>query len=130
MKKFIVPAFMVLAAFAFSQSAVAADSAKPMTAQQSKFATCAHKSKGMKGEAHKKFMSDCLKGKADAASSKTETKVGTASDGAKTEAKSTAGKAHSQRDKMKTCNADAKGKQLKGKDRKAFMSSCLKGGGA
>jgi len=27
---------------------------------------------------------------------------------------------------MKTCNADAKAKALKGDERKAFMSSCLK----
>jgi hypothetical protein len=32
-----------------------------------------------------------------------------------------------QQDKMKTCNADAKAKALTGADRKAFMSSCLKG---
>jgi hypothetical protein len=28
---------------------------------------------------------------------------------------------------MKTCNADAKTKALKGAERKSFMSSCLKG---
>lgn len=28
--------------------------------------------------------------------------------------------------KMKTCNAQAKERQLKGEERKAFMSSCLK----
>jgi len=27
---------------------------------------------------------------------------------------------------MKTCNADAKAKDLKGDERKAFMSECLK----
>lgn len=32
-----------------------------------------------------------------------------------------------QQNKMKTCNAEAKTKALKGNDRKAFMSSCLKG---
>ena len=30
-----------------------------------------------------------------------------------------------QQNKMKTCNADAKAKDLKGDERKAFMSSCL-----
>ena len=30
-----------------------------------------------------------------------------------------------QQSKMKTCNADAKTKDLKGDDRKAFMKSCL-----
>jgi len=31
-----------------------------------------------------------------------------------------------QQKKMKKCNADASAKALKGDDRKAFMSSCLK----
>ena len=31
-----------------------------------------------------------------------------------------------QQSRMKTCNADAKVKDLKGPDRKAFMSECLK----
>ena len=37
-----------------------------------------------------------------------------------------------QQDKMKSCNADATAKSLKGDERKKFMSSCLKGedGGA
>ena len=32
---------------------------------------------------------------------------------------------NSQQEKMKTCNADAKSKALKGDERKAFMKSCL-----
>ena len=32
-----------------------------------------------------------------------------------------------QQNKMKTCNADATSKGVKGADRKAFMSTCLKG---
>ena len=35
--------------------------------------------------------------------------------------------APAQQNKMKTCNADAKTKGLKGADRKTFMSSCLSG---
>ena len=31
-----------------------------------------------------------------------------------------------QQSKMKTCNADAKAQHLKGSERKAFMSQCLK----
>lgn len=31
-----------------------------------------------------------------------------------------------QQSRMKTCNADAKAKNLKGDERKAFMSACLK----
>jgi hypothetical protein len=33
----------------------------------------------------------------------------------------------SQQDRMKRCNATAKEKALKGEDRKAYMSTCLKG---
>ena len=35
-----------------------------------------------------------------------------------------------QQSKMKACNADAKSQALKGDERKAFMSTCLKGGSA
>ncbi|MCJ1885036.1 PsiF family protein [Pseudomonas sp. LA21] len=34
-----------------------------------------------------------------------------------------------QQEKMKTCNADATAKALKGDERKAFMSKCLSAGG-
>ncbi|MBN3861774.1 phosphate starvation-inducible protein PsiF [Pseudomonas frederiksbergensis] len=34
--------------------------------------------------------------------------------------------ATAQQDKMTTCNADATAKSLKGEERKAFMSTCLK----
>ena len=34
---------------------------------------------------------------------------------------------NSQQGQMKTCNADAKTKALKGDERKAFMKSCLSG---
>ncbi|MBS0381815.1 MAG: phosphate starvation-inducible protein PsiF [Proteobacteria bacterium] len=94
-----------------------ASSAKAMTAQQQKMATCSHESKGMKGEEHKKFMSDCLHGKTAAA------------EPAKTEAAAAPMANHkaTQQEKMKTCNADAKTKALKGAARKEFMSTCLKG---
>nr|WP_274517559.1 PsiF family protein [Pseudomonas aeruginosa] len=36
------------------------------------------------------------------------------------------GKATAQQEKMKSCNADASAKSLKGDERKAFMSTCLK----
>ena len=36
---------------------------------------------------------------------------------------------NSQQEKMKTCNADANTKGLKGADRQAFMKSCLSGSG-
>lgn len=37
------------------------------------------------------------------------------------------GASERQQDKMKRCNADAARKELKGDDRRAFMSTCLKG---
>ena len=41
-------------------------------------------------------------------------------------ASSTAAYAGTQQEKMKTCNDDAATKELKGDERKAFMSNCLK----
>ncbi|HWV90625.1 MAG TPA: PsiF family protein [Burkholderiales bacterium] len=43
-------------------------------------------------------------------------------DGGKASAKQTA-----QQQKMKSCNAQASKKDMKGDERKAFMSDCLKG---
>lgn len=106
------------AAPAFAAGAATAPAHKTMTAQQQKMATCSHESKGMKGEAHKKFMSDCLHGKSTAAA------PAAAAPAAAAPAKTTK---VSQREKMKSCNAEAKTKALKGADRKSFMSTCLKG---
>jgi hypothetical protein len=61
--------------------------------------------KELKGDARKKFMSECL------------------SAGAR-EAKMT------QQEKMKSCNKDASAKAMKGDERKKFMSECLKGDAA
>lgn len=121
MKKLMVPLFIVWAAAAFASSAYAAEG-KTMTPQQEKFTNCAHQSKGMKGEEHKKFMRDCLHGKSSTSNVKTEEHK------TKSEEKLAAGKTVTSSDKMKTCNSQAKEKQLKGKDRKDFMSECLKGG--
>lgn len=83
--------------------------------QQEKMKGCNAEAKGMKGDERKAFMGKCLKKdyvlKANAAPA-AETKA---------DAKP------KQQDKMKTCNADAKSKELKGDERKKFMSSCLKG---
>jgi psiF repeat len=40
-------------------------------------------------------------------------------------AQSTSSHTNSQQEKMKTCNADADSKSLKGDDRKSFMKTCL-----
>ena len=74
------------------------------TPQQNKMKTCNAdaKTKDLKGEERKKFMSECLSAKPAAA------------EGAAT-----------QQNKMKTCNADAKTKDMKGEERKKFMKECL-----
>jgi hypothetical protein len=88
---------------------LALGAAQAATEQQNKMGTCNAdaKTKELKGEERKKFMSECLSAKPAAAASAPET--GTA-----------------QQNKMKTCNADAKTKDLKGDERKKFMSECLK----
>ena len=75
------------------------------TAQQERMKSCNvdAKTKELKGDARKAFMSTCLKGDAARATSQ------------------------SPQERMKSCNKDAGTKSLKGDARKAFMSSCLKG---
>jgi arylsulfatase A-like enzyme len=77
------------------------------------FATCAHESKGLRGEEHQRFMSECLKDHGWAPAEK-----GSAH---KTSAES------SQQNRMKTCNDEAGKKNLHGDERRSFMSTCLKG---
>ena len=88
---------------------------KKMSAQQSKMGDCAKEAKEKKlaGEAHKKFMSSCLKGGDAAAPAAPEAKA--------------AGKPTDQKQKMGWCNKEAGAKKLKGEERKKFMSECLKG---
>jgi hypothetical protein len=89
-------------------------------AQQEKMKGCNVEAKGMKGDERRAFMSKCLK--------KDYTLKAVASDAAKPEAKPVASAATpvKQQDKMKSCNADAKTKALKGEERRAFMKTCLK----
>ena len=92
--------------------ALGAENEAKVGSQQSKFATCAHESKGLRGEEHQKFMSECLKGH------DVERKPATqrASD-----------ETTSQQNRMKSCNDDARSRELHGDERRAFMSTCLKG---
>jgi hypothetical protein len=104
---------VVLATFiaASALAAVAADPAKKeLTPQQQRMSDCAHESKGMKGDAHKQFMSDCLKGKAT-------TPAGGAPDSKMTP----------QQERMKECNAEAGKHKMAAAERQKFMSDCLKG---
>ena len=79
------------------------------TDQQNKMGACnaQAKTKELKGDERKKFMSECLSAKPAAAASAPQ-------------------EGSTQQNKMKTCNADAKTKDFKGDERKKFMSECLK----
>ena len=98
-------------------AAAAAPVVDKKTAQQEKMKTCNKdaKDKALKGDARKAFMSKCLKKdyvlKNAVAPAAEVVKVAPAK----------------QQDKMKSCNADAASKALKGEERKTFMKSCLKG---
>jgi len=109
-------ACIAVAAVAASPALAAVESeGKP--SHQSLFAKCAHESKGLKGDDHQNFMSECLKGH------ETEAE--------ELKAESTAHRAAAeptlQHSKMKTCNDEAGKKELHGDERRAFMSQCLKG---
>ena len=111
MKKLITLAFL---GFVFAVSA-------PVFAgtQQDKMKGCNEEAKAdnLKGADRKAFMSKCLKKDYVLKSA-----------AAKSDAKATAASGKmKQQDKMKSCNAEAKAKELKGDERKKFMSSCLKG---
>jgi psiF repeat len=100
----LVLAALVSAAAVTVNAADKAEAKKELTPQQQRMSDCSKQSKGLKGDAHKKFMSDCLKGETPAPAVK-----------------------QTQQEKMKSCNTEASAKKLKGDERKAFMSTCLKG---
>ncbi len=104
-----------LAATLFAMPASASDTEPKQGLQQSKFATCAHESKGLRGEEHQKFMSECLKGHEVEGTARKE-KSHRADD-----------ETGSQQNRMRTCNEEAAKRELHGDERRAFMSSCLKG---
>jgi len=139
---------ILIAAALLSGAALAAlaadppkDAPKELTPQQQRMSDCSKASKGLKGDEHKKFMSDCLKKDSTIDVSKPATGAGAGAkadtgktgmgktDAAKTDMAKTDGKT-AQQEKMKSCNADADKDKLKGDDRKKFMSDCLKGSAA
>lgn len=107
-------AFICAAVAACLAMPVHASEGEPKSSQQGRFAACAHESKGLRGDEHQKFMSDCLKGNPSAEGNKKEAAQRTASEGG-------------QQNRMKSCNEQARAKDLHGDERRAFMSSCLKG---
>jgi len=99
-------------------SKAAQEPAKTLTPQQQKMKDCNAQAKGKKGAERNDFMKTCLK--ADGGdTAKTGGAVAVP-----------ASEPTSQREKMKTCNADATTKGLKGDARKSYMSTCLKGDNA
>jgi hypothetical protein len=70
-------------------------------------AACAQDAKGVKLDERERFVAACLKGHEG-------------------NGYSTHG-VHSQQEKMKTCNQEARERDLHGDERRAFMSSCLRG---
>lgn len=96
---------------------------KPLTAQQEKMKSCnaEAKTKALAGADRQAFMKTCLSGSSATAMPAAATAPAAASTETPAMAKMT------QQEKMKTCSTDAKEKKLKGADRKAFMSTCLKG---
>lgn len=111
---------LVCLGFAFTASAPAFASA-----QQEKMKGCNKEATGMKGDERNVFMKKCL--------SKDYMLKSGAAAGAPAAASAvpatpaTPAAASAQQDKMKACNAEAKTKELKGDERKKFMSACLKG---
>ena len=96
-------------------SSALADDADHKPSYHEHFATCAHESKGLRGEEHQRFMSECLKGHGWVASPHAKEAAH------KTSAES------SQQNRMKACNDEAGKKNLHGDERRSFMSTCLKG---
>ena len=106
-----------LAASLVSGGAVLAQEApKPLTAQQQKMKDCnaEAKSKQLKGQPRKDFMKVCLAGADGPAPDKPASPGG-------------GEKQAAQQSRMKSCNAEAKEKGLKGQERKDFMKTCLSG---
>ena len=91
--------------------------------QQDKMKTCnAEASKQeLKGNTRKAFMKQCLSANAETKSESPAAAEPKAKADAKEEKVLTP-----QQQKMKTCNAQAKAKLLRGQERKTFMSECLK----
>lgn len=102
----------------FASGALAAVEESKAPTQQNRFATCSHESKGLRGDDHQNFMSECLKGhEAEAAEIRKEGQAH----------RTAAGEPGLQQTKMKVCNEEASQKELHGDERRAFMSTCLKG---
>lgn len=117
MKKIIALACL---GFAFTVSA-------PAFAAGEKMKGCSKEATGMKGDERKAFMKKCLSKDYTLKADTADKKAGKAEAKPAASAAAPAAAPVKQQDKMKACNAEAKTKELKGDERKKFMSACLKG---
>ena len=78
-------------------AATAAGGDAKTVSYEDRLAACTNEAKALKGEQQQRFVGECLR------------------------------QHGSQQDKMRFCNAEAKRRELHGDERRAFMSSCLKG---
>lgn len=92
-----------IAVLGFLLTSVQAQAEDEKTMQQNKMTACTQQTEGLKGDAQKMKLKECMDAKA-----MNEKKPKGA-----------------QQEKMKRCNAEAKG--MKGDERKMKMSACLKG---
>src|SRR6476661_437934 len=68
-----IAAFIAVSLLAAPAARAAAEpEAKAPSSHQARFAACAHESKGLRGEEHQSFMSECLHGSAEPSESKKE----------------------------------------------------------
>lgn len=78
-------------------AAMAAGGEARSVSYEDRVAACTNEAKGLKGDQQQRAIGECLR------------------------------QHGSQQDKMRWCNAEAKRRDLHGDERRAFMSSCLKG---
>ena len=138
--KFAATTLALVLALGASSAVAAADKApaKTLTPQQQKMRDCSKQAGDKKGDERKAFMSTCLKSGDTTAAAPAATAAPAASATPAVAAAPVAGSPpapkrinqQAQREKMKTCNAEAGQKHLAGADRRSFMSTCLKGDAA
>ena len=90
----------VAVVWALSVTAALAEGDK-RAASADRASSCEREAKGLKAEERERFLVECAKGESHGV--------------------------HSQQEKMKHCNHEARERELRGDERRAFMSSCLKG---
>jgi hypothetical protein len=90
----------VAVVWALSVTAALAEGDK-RAASADRAASCEREAKGLKAEERERFLAECARGESHGV--------------------------HSQQEKMKHCNHEARERELRGDERRAFMSSCLKG---